>query len=168
MALCCFRQSSLIVFIFFQNKTNSLSVAYVANRTSSPMESINSVLNRTVAKKVHFFRFVGRLRLFESKKAFDMSFAIMPNFRETVPKNKRCQFRDAKIKECTEWLDGNKIDVTDFLNELAADRNRMFTLNLCFKRFSSFVFVRCSSVKCSSYVFVLKLPLDLNISILDI
>lgn len=110
-----------------QNQTSSLSVAFLSNRTSSPLESLNSILTRSIAKKTHFFRFVGRLKLFESKKAHDMCLAINSREKEYKPANKKYHLRDAKIRENTKLLDEGKIDVKQFLEEMSNDRNRMFT-----------------------------------------
>ncbi|XP_055307952.1 uncharacterized protein LOC129572070, partial [Sitodiplosis mosellana] len=68
----------LVIAIEYKNdnETSSLSVAHLLNRTSSPLESLNSILNRSIAKRTHFFRFVARLKFFESKKSNDMSIAV--------------------------------------------------------------------------------------------
>lgn len=89
------------------------------------MESLNSILNRSIAKKTHFFRFVARLKLFESKKSNDMALAVNSNLPQLSSGNKKYQMRNKKIKELTAQFDAGSIDVEDFLKLMASDEYRM-------------------------------------------
>lgn len=100
-------------------------MAHLANRTSSPLESINSILNRSIAKKTHFFRFVARLRFFESQKAHEMDLASRNQLKECPPRDKRTAFRNKKIEEITEMFDKGRIDVQEFLKAMASNENGM-------------------------------------------
>lgn len=93
------------------------------------MESLNSVLNRSIAKKTHFFRFVARLKFFESKKSHDMALAVDSRCPEHQSGNKKYQIRRKKIEELTKMFDKGSIDVQDFLEAMASDQYRMCVLN---------------------------------------
>lgn len=100
------------------------------NRTTSPLESLNSILNRSIAKKTHFFRFVARLKVFESKKSHDMNLAVNSKLPQKSSGNRKYQIRNKKIKELTDMFDGGSIDVEVFLDSMASDQYRMCNLIL--------------------------------------
>lgn len=118
-------QNTFFEILSLQNDTSSLSVAHLLNRTSSPLEALNSILNRSIAKRTHFFRFVGRLRVFESKKSNDMASAVNSQSSQFSSGNKKYQMRNKKIKELTKAFDSGGIDVEGFLESMSSDPYRM-------------------------------------------
>lgn len=90
-------------------------------RTTSSLESFNAYLNKTIAKRANFFKFVANLKLHESRKADTMSNLatdVLPDAQYTRRKV-RDQQRDAKIKLHTALLCQCKISVVDFLDAMA-------------------------------------------------
>lgn len=92
-------------------------------RTTSSLESFNAYLNRSIAKRGHFFKFIVNLKMHESRKADTMSSLIT----DTVPdaqyqrRKIRDQKRDAKIKMNTDLLKNEKISVAGFLNAMSSE-----------------------------------------------
>lgn len=104
-----------------------MSVANLNMRTTSSLEGLNSVLNRSILKRAHFFRFVERLRYHESRKANDMMNLTIDDLPQSQfePKHMKDRERKEKIKYYTNLLDKKIITVEQFLEEMASDDNRM-------------------------------------------
>lgn len=117
----------MIIFIYSislqikQNKRNSISVAQLSMRTTSSLESMHSMLNRSLARKKHFFKFIECLRLHESRKA-DILFSSLNGIPATrFQRNAKNQRRNEKIKHFTELLLKKKINAKEFLQAMADD-----------------------------------------------
>lgn len=111
--------------MFIQNAKNSLSVANLDNRTTSPLESYHSSLNRSIPKHANFFVFVSHLILHESRRSEDLLNAI--NDRSPLAKaaHKRDQDRDNKIRTNTKLLCDGSISTEQFLKSMALEDRRM-------------------------------------------
>lgn len=99
-------------------------------RTTSSLESFNAVLNRSIAKHSHFFKFVPRLKIHESRKAdkmFNLAHDILPNDHDQFKRRKKCdQQREEKIKYfTTKYLivPITENSVREFLLAMASDDN---------------------------------------------
>lgn len=136
-----------IFFQIKQNKRNSISVAQLSMRTISSLESMHSMLNRSLAQKKHFFKFIECLRLHESRKA-DNFFALVNGLQATrFQRHPKIQRRDEKIKSFTDSLTSSKINIEQFLQGMADDcesfticRNLQYSLINPFFHFSIFFF----------------------------
>lgn len=89
-------------------------------RTTSLVEAINSIIQRSFPSKPHWFRFIEHLRLFESVKSTDL-FQISsdeitnPKLRQTRAKDKR---RCEQIESLNGKLERGEIDAAGFLEEM--------------------------------------------------
>lgn len=97
-------------------------------RTTSSLESFNAVLNKNIAKRTGFFKFIPCLRFLESRKADRMIQMANGIFRADQFKRKRerDQYRQAKIEVLTaKHLNGKvtKKNIKDFLGEMSEDMN---------------------------------------------
>lgn len=113
-----------------QNEKNSLSVANLNFRSTGSLEGLNSVLNRSILKKPHFFRFVQCLRYHESRKANDMINLHNDDMPQShfEPRHKKDRERNNKIKHYTDLLEKNAIDVEQFLEAMASGYDGVFKL----------------------------------------
>lgn len=97
-------------------------------RTTSSVEAFNSFLNRSILKRDHFFKFIERLKLHDSRKTDDFFNLIHDN---VLPKHqlertkKRDQLREEKIKLYSFLLDRKEITFEQFLEEMATDKDCM-------------------------------------------
>lgn len=92
-------------------------------RTTSSLEAFNSAINRSVGKKQHYFKFVERIKLHESRST-DRMFGVVHDelpASHFEPRREVDKARQKKIKSNTELLSNGKISVDDFLNAMAAD-----------------------------------------------
>lgn len=103
-----------------QNQKHSLSVANLNMRTTSSLESFNAVLNRSIAKKANFFKFVEGLKLHESRKADDMHNRTHDNLPEEhfERRHLRDREREEKIRSHTILLESGVISTADFLQAM--------------------------------------------------
>lgn len=106
----------------FQNKKNPLSVNNVNMRTTSSLESFNSVLGRLFPRHPHLFRFIDRLRLIEFSKTLDLMDLIENELPDDQFQRRRLRDkkREEKIKYFTIQLqtDGD-MSPADFLEAMA-------------------------------------------------
>lgn len=90
-------------------------------RTTSLVEAINSIIQRSFPDCTHIFKFVESLKFFDSIKACDLH--QISNREITAPKllQKRAidRARDEKIQRCTAALNSKEISVAKFLEEVA-------------------------------------------------
>lgn len=94
-------------------------------RTTSSLESFNSKLNRSIAKKSNYYRFFERLRIHESRSAdrmHNLSTDLLPD-THFDPKHKYYQERAIKIKANTSLLCKGKMTVAEFLYEMTVDED---------------------------------------------
>lgn len=86
-------------------------------RTTSPLESVNSNVQRSFPQNPHIFSFIQNLRLFDSIQSTDLyqlkSGSITnPRLQQQRNEDRR---RDQKIKICTESLKTGKVTPFEFL-----------------------------------------------------
>lgn len=98
-----------------QNDRNTISVADLDMRTTSPMEAINSAIQRSFPRRTNIFKFIECLRLYEAQKSEDL-FNI-GDISNVKPKRKRAKdrIRDEKISNLTAQLNSGHISVKSFL-----------------------------------------------------
>lgn len=89
-------------------------------RTTSPLESFNSVLGRSCPKHPHIYRFIDYLKLHESNVCLEM-WSLIDTAVPAGPKRSRDIERQAKIKECTALLKSQCISVAEFLDAVTED-----------------------------------------------
>lgn len=91
-------------------------------RTTNPVESINSVIQRSFPGRPHIFSFIENLRLHETKKSTDLYNLTqgMISNEQLIQRRKEDQERDQKIKELSGKLENAKISVLAFLKQTAA------------------------------------------------
>lgn len=107
-------------FLCFQNKRNTISIANLDNRTTSPLEGINSYIQRTFPTNTTIFQFVDSLKLHETRKSTDLYQLSTGSI--TNPELKRRaidQERDEKIKYFSQKLKTGKISIASFLISMA-------------------------------------------------
>lgn len=105
---------------FFQNEKNTLSVFGLSMRTTSPLESFNSVIGRSFPKHPNIFRFIDYMKMHESNIVLKMRSLLecdVPN----VSQRKRDLERDAKITKATKMLGEKQIAVEEFLEIVSTD-----------------------------------------------
>lgn len=108
-----------------QNEKNTLSVAHLTMRTTSSLESFHSVLNRSMAKKSHFYRFVRGLKIHESRKAekmFNLIHHKVPS--DVVPRHRRDRERAERIKINTNLFCEIFLNIMEFFEALSIDENQ--------------------------------------------
>lgn len=116
------------VFIIFKDKKNSISVANLNNRTTSPLESFHSAMNRSVPKHANFFVFIDGVKLFESKKSDELYNVIhaKPSANLNKAIRKEAQERDVRIRSLTELICSGAISTKQFLEAMAEDDQCMY------------------------------------------
>lgn len=101
-------------------------------RTTSSLESFNSSLNRSVAKKKNYYTFFERIQLHESRNAdkmYNLAHDVLPD-KQFEPRHESDRERDRKIKLNTELLCKQETNVEEFLNAMAADDESMHTIDI--------------------------------------
>lgn len=103
-----------------QNERNTISVADAHMRTTSLVESMNSVIQRSFPPKPHWYKFVECLRLHEAIKSTDlyqMSSGDInnPKLQQIRAKDKE---RKEKIQLLLNKLNMEEIDVAEFLEQM--------------------------------------------------
>ncbi|XP_055307943.1 uncharacterized protein LOC129572060 [Sitodiplosis mosellana] len=115
------------LFAYFQNfwlhlnSKNSISVCDLDNRTTSPLESYHSAMNRLMLKHASFFVFVSYLKLYESRRSDDLYNAIHDKCPVQKAKHRRDQERDKQIRSDTQLLCSGLISTEEFLNKFVGD-----------------------------------------------
>lgn len=105
-----------------QNNRNALSVCDANMRTTSSLESFNSVLGRSFPRHPHIFRFIDRLRLHEFSKSLDLMNLIKDDVPDSQFQRRRLldRQREDKIKYFTHLLrTDDEITPADFLEAMA-------------------------------------------------
>lgn len=103
-------------------------------RTTSSLESFNAVLNRSIAKRPNFYKFVERLKLHESRAADQMYNAVHGLQKCLEPHHEKDRQRAEKIKHFTKLICNRKLTPQEFLNAMA-QKDRMYysTVFSCFE-----------------------------------
>lgn len=107
----------LSCFIHCQNERNSISVANLNMRTTSSLEAMNSVIQRTFPSKTNMYKFMENLKMHEAIKSSDMyqlSMDFVTN-EHLERRRKEDKIREEKIKTCNEMLENEEISVAEFL-----------------------------------------------------
>lgn len=145
-----------------QNQKNSISVANLNMRTTSSLESFNAVLNRSIAKKANFFKFLERLKLHESRKADDMHSRAHHTLPEKHFKRRhlRDQERENKIRSLTTLLESGAISTGDFLQAMANESStyaitflrhgktrNFYEMNSRYIRYKRYIFIRLDIIE---------------------
>lgn len=94
-------------------------------RTTSSLESFNSVLNRSMAKRPNFYKFIERLRLHESRAADNMYNAVHGLQKSLAPHHEKDRQRAEKIEHFTKLICNGKLTSQEFLNAMA-QKDRMY------------------------------------------
>lgn len=129
-----------------QNDRNPLSVFELNMRTTSPVESINSYIQRTFPGQTNIFKFVDNLKLHETTKASDL-FQLSINeisSKQLKMKRKEDQKRQNKINVLTEHLKSGEISAAIFLESMSVKKilpsTGTFFLNLSHMIFTYNIF----------------------------
>lgn len=90
-------------------------------RTTSSLESLNSVLGRSFPLHPHIFKFMDYLKLHEFSKYCDLVDLMRPNIppEQFERKRKIDRERDQKINFFSEMLTRNEITPSEFLEAMA-------------------------------------------------
>lgn len=108
-------------------------------RTTSSLESMNSVLNRGCPKHPHIFKFIDRIRLHEFSKSLDLLDLIDDDVSEEFERKRKLdKEREIKISYFTNLLEKQEISVNEFLEAMSIKSILPGTGKL--KIYSSFAF----------------------------
>lgn len=90
-------------------------------RTTSSVETLNSVIQRSFPGQTTIFRFIESLKLHESIKSSDLYQLSMGEISNKKMERKRAldRQRDSKIKRLTEQLKNGEISVKIFLEAMS-------------------------------------------------
>lgn len=146
--------STKMILFDVQDARNSLSVTNLNMRTTSSLESFNAILNRSIAKNAHFFKFLLRLRIHESRKTDEMHYMahhILPD-SQFERRKQRDRERENKIQFFSAKLLSGRFTTAEFLLAMAADENGMQKLRLSVLR-AKRVFVSRSNRHSSDIIF---------------
>lgn len=105
-----------------------LSVAGLTMRTTSSVESLNSVLGRSMPKHPNVFRFMDHLRLHEFAKYMDFKESLKPAAGEKQFERQRKDTKDRakNIQSFTTKLELNEINVVEFMEGVSGTTDEMF------------------------------------------
>lgn len=108
-----------------QNERNTISVANLNMRTTSSVEAMNSVIQRSFRTNPHIYQFIENLRLHESVKSTDLYQLTLGSITNPKLKKKRAedQMRDEKIRMCTDKLQNGNISIAEFLRLMANENS---------------------------------------------
>lgn len=84
-------------------------------KTTSVLEAMHSVIQRTFPTKPHIFKFIENLKLHEAKKSTDL-YQVMEGNDRIQQIRTEDRKRAQKIKECTDKLREERITVLKFLD----------------------------------------------------
>lgn len=103
-----------------KNAANPLSVYGLNMRTTSSLESLNSVLGRLLCRRPNIYKFIEGIKVHEFAKVKELIQTDLLAEEDVATKRKTRkrksdQDRDDKIKRVTEELDQNKITPDEFL-----------------------------------------------------
>lgn len=93
-------------------------------RTTSSLESINSVLGRFFLRRPNIYKFIDGLKIYEFakyKEMLELSTENEDSTKRMTRKRKSDQERDEKIKRATEELISENITTSQFLGSFSKD-----------------------------------------------
>lgn len=104
-----------------QNERNTISVMDLNMRTTSSVEALNSVIQRSFPGQTTIFRFIESLRLHESIKSSDLYQLSLGEISNKIMERRRAldRHRDVKIKRLTTQLKNGEISVNVFLEAMS-------------------------------------------------
>lgn len=90
-------------------------------RTTSSVESLNSVIGRSFPKHPHILKFIGHLKLHEFTKSYDLSNLTKSDTppKQLERKRKADREREEKIVFFTKKLKAKEISASEFLDAMA-------------------------------------------------
>lgn len=92
-------------------------------RTTSSLESLNSVLGRLIPKQPNIFKFIDGIKLHEFAKHRELLELLFNCPKKQLKRKKEIdEKRDAKIKRTTEQLVNNEISPSEFLDVFSSDQ----------------------------------------------
>lgn len=108
------------ILLITQNERNSISVADANMRTTSLVESMNSVIQRSFPSKPHIFKFLECLRLHEAMKSTDLFQLASNQISNSKLMQKRAEDkrRNEKIELLSTRLEKKKINAAQFLEHM--------------------------------------------------
>lgn len=91
-------------------------------RTTSSLEALNSVIQRSFPAQTNIFKFVESLKLYEARKTTDLYQLSLRNTPSRKLERKRTadREREIKIQYFTRLLKDGEITVTTFLKSMSA------------------------------------------------
>lgn len=102
---------------FLQNDKNTISVADLSMRTTSVLEAMHSVIQRTFPSKPHIFNFIDNLKLHEAKCSTNLyQVSQGNNIQQIRAEDKE---RAQKVEKCLNDLKKGDISVEFFLDLLS-------------------------------------------------
>lgn len=104
-----------------QNRKNSISVAGLNMRTTSSIESLNSVIQRKFPKSRNIYSFIEGLRLQDSIKSSDLYQISIGNItnQQLMRKRPSDQYREQKIQSFSARYQQGNISIETFLKLLS-------------------------------------------------
>lgn len=86
-------------------------------RTTSSLEAMNSVIQRTFPSKTNIYKFITNLKMYESIKSSEMYQLFMEGVTSQQLEKRRVEdrLRQEKIKTHTKMMKDGTISVADFL-----------------------------------------------------
>lgn len=86
-------------------------------RTTSSVEAVNSVIQRSFPKRTNIFKFIENLKLFDSSKSTDLYQLAQGDITSQKLERKRAEDkrRENHIKVCSDKLKNEDISVAEFL-----------------------------------------------------
>lgn len=100
-----------------KNERNNISVADLNMPTTSSVEAVNSLIQRSFPKKTNIFKFIEHLKLFESIKSTDLYQLAQGEITSQKLERKRAEDkqRENRIIVCSDKLKNGDISVVEFL-----------------------------------------------------
>lgn len=94
-------------------------------RTTSSVEPVNSVIQRSFPKKTNIFKFIEHLKLFESIKSTDLYQLAQGEITSQKLERKRAEDkqRENRIIVCSDKLKNGDISVVEFLKLVSKKAN---------------------------------------------
>lgn len=102
-----------------------MSVFELNMRTTSSLESLNSVLGRLIPHKPNIFKFVDGIRIHEFAKCEELLQLDASEKARPARKRKRDQERDDRIKRVTQNLVDKRITTSMFLETFSVTENSL-------------------------------------------
>lgn len=95
---------------------------HLSMRTTSVLEAMHSVIQRTFPIHPHIFKFIENLRLHEAKKATDL-YHLSEKDAKIQQIRAEDRERAEKLRKCTEDLENGLISVENFLDLMSQTKS---------------------------------------------